>query len=63
MKTFPFDIFSIFPCKTTISKIDARGIQACRETYPNKKMAPGVILYTGDYPLKLRDNILALPWN
>lgn len=50
-------------CKTSVTKMDARGLLAFYETYPHKKIAPGIILYTGDYPLKIYDNIIALPWN
>lgn len=50
-------------CKTSVSKKDARGLKAFYETYPNARVAPGLILYTGDYPLKIDPNIIAVPWN
>lgn len=50
-------------CKTSVSKKDARGIEAFYENYPNAKIAPGLILYTGDYPLHISKNCIALPWN
>jgi len=50
-------------CKTTVTKRDASGLLAFYESYPHKKIAPGLILYTGDYPLKIYENIIALPWN
>ncbi|MBX9786327.1 MAG: DUF4143 domain-containing protein [Alphaproteobacteria bacterium] len=50
-------------CKTSAAKKDARGIIAFTETYPHTTIAPGIVLYTGDYPLHLTENCIAIPWN
>lgn len=50
-------------CKTSVTKRDAQGITAFYDTYPNAKIAPGIILYTGDYPLQMKDHCVAIPWN
>ena len=50
-------------CKSVLTKHDARGIQAFNDTYGNQAVAPCIILYTGDYPIWLTENIIALPWN
>lgn len=52
-----------FKCKTSISRQDLRGLKAFRESYPNAKMAPGVIIYTGDHALEVSENYFAIPWN
>ncbi len=48
---------------STISLNDTRGIKAFRDTYPNAKIAPGIILYTGSECYLIDDNIIAMPWN
>lgn len=50
-------------CKTSVTKRDCLGIKAFHETYPHAHLAPGLILYTGDYPLQLADDCIAIPWN
>ncbi len=50
-------------CKTSVTKRDAQGIKAFYETYPHATIAPGIILYTGDYPLQITENCIAIPWN
>ncbi len=50
-------------CKasTRLSKHDARGIHAFRNTY--RQAAPGVILYGGDVPWVLSEDAVAIPWS
>lgn len=50
-------------CKTTLSHYDIRGIDSFRNTYPHLKVGIGVILYVGDDVYKMKDNVVALPWN
>lgn len=50
-------------CKTNLSRHDASGIKAFIETYSNRKIATGLILYAGTETYKLEPNIIALPWN
>lgn len=50
-------------CKTAVTKKDARGIEAFYDSYPNAKIAPGLILYTGEYAFQINDKCIALPWN
>lgn len=56
---YPIEIKS----RSYLSKFDARGIKAFKETYANKKIAPGVIIYTGDILYKIEEDIYAAPWN
>jgi hypothetical protein len=56
---YPIEIKS----KTSVTNRDAQGIKAFYETYPNQKKAPGIILYTGDYSLKINEYCIAIPWN
>jgi len=59
-KLFPIE----FKCKTSLSKRDAQGIQAFFKTYADhKQIAPGLIIYAGDYFIKLSENVYGLPWN
>ena len=59
-KLFPVE----FKCKTSLSKRDAQGIQAFFKTYADhKQIAPGLIIYAGDYFIKLSENVYGLPWN
>lgn len=50
-------------CKTIVSRRDASGIQAFRQTYTSSRIAPGVILYTGEHTFKMTDDVIAVPWN
>lgn len=50
-------------CKSNVTKNDARGIQAFRETYPNQSIMPGLILYAGDECYYLDENTIAFPWH
>ena len=45
------------------SKRDTRGISAFRATYPNQKIAPGLVLAPTKEFRKISDNDFALPWN
>lgn len=46
-----------------VSLSDASGIKAFMQTYPNERIAPGLVLYAGDRCFYLAENIIALPWN
>lgn len=52
-----------FKCKTSVTARDAKGILSFHATYPQSQIAPGLILYTGDYPLHITEQCIALPWN
>lgn len=56
---YPIEIKS----RSYLNKSDTRGIQAFRETYTNKKIAPGLIIYTGDKYYPLERDTYAIPWN
>jgi len=49
--------------KSVLSKQDLRGLQAFRLTYPEKNIAPGLIIYAGRTAYLLDSHTLALPWN
>lgn len=48
---------------TTISKNDIRGISAFRETYPQLRIANGIVIYTGDECHRITNDVIAVPWN
>lgn len=48
---------------TTVSKNDVRGIAAFRETYPQLRIANGVVIYAGDECYRITKDIIAVPWN
>jgi predicted AAA+ superfamily ATPase len=50
-------------CKTVLSKHDARGILAFRESYPRQKIQPGLILYPGKTCYNVHESVIALPWD
>ena len=53
-----------FKCRTSVGKRDAKGIDAFRETYEGTcKIAPGLVIYAGDYFMKISETTYALPWN
>jgi len=56
---YPIEIKST----TTISKNDVRGIEAFRATYPQLKIAQGIVIYAGDDCYRVTENIVAVPWN
>lgn len=58
-KLFPIEI----KCKSQLSKHDARGILALRETHPTKQIMPGVIIYAGNESYQITDYAYAIPWN
>ena len=59
-KLFPIE----FKCKTSLSKRDTQGIQAFRKTYEGQKaIAPGLVVYAGDYFMALSEDVYALPWH
>lgn len=58
-RLYPIEI----KCKTHVTRQDARGLKAFRETYPNQLMAPGIIIYAGKQSYRLDDQVLVLPWN
>jgi predicted AAA+ superfamily ATPase len=56
---FPIEI----KCKSQLTKHDARGLLAFKETYPTQNTAPGVIIYAGNECYQLTDHVFAIPWN
>jgi len=48
---------------TTVSKHDVRGIAAFKETYPQLRIAPGIVLYAGDQCYRITEDCVAVPWN
>ena len=48
---------------TIVSKNDVRGITAFRETYPQLRIAKGVVIYAGDECYRITEDIVAVPWN
>lgn len=49
--------------RTYVSRNDARGIRAFRETYPNLKIEPGIIIYAGERCYQVDNETIALPYN
>jgi hypothetical protein len=58
-KLYPIEI----KCKTNVSKQDASGIKAFRETYPRQNVMPGLIVYCGNECFAVDEDVIALPWN
>ena len=56
-KLYPVEI----KCKTHLSKEDARGIRAFRETYKDR-VATGLVVYAGEGVYRLAPHAIALPW-
>jgi predicted AAA+ superfamily ATPase len=56
---FPLEI----KCKTSLTGHDARGLRAFRETYPQEKIAPALIIYAGRESCPLDQYTTAIPWN
>lgn len=48
---------------TTVNKNDIRGIMAFRETYPQLRIAKGVVIYAGDECYRITEDVIAVPWN
>ncbi|MFZ4085293.1 MAG: ATP-binding protein [Vampirovibrionia bacterium] len=57
-KFYPIEI----KAKSNLTKHDARGILAFRESYPKANIEKGLILYTGEEAYSINDEVLALPW-
>jgi len=57
-KFYPIEI----KAKSNLTKHDARGILAFRESYPKANIQKGLILYTGKEAYSINDEVLALPW-
>lgn len=58
-KLYPIEM----KCKTNLTKHDTRGIQAFRQTYPHKKIMPGLILYAGTMCYRVSEDVVAVPWH
>jgi len=56
---FPIEIKS----RTKVSRTDARGIKAFRESYPNLKVAPGLVIALCERMEKISEFDYALPWD
>ncbi len=52
-----------FKAKTQISRADARGIKAFRESYPDLNIAPGLVIAPCESLERISDHDFALPWN
>jgi len=48
---------------TTVSKNDIRGITAFKETYPQLRIATGVVMYAGGECYRIKEDVVAVPWN
>ncbi|MFA6263391.1 MAG: DUF4143 domain-containing protein [Candidatus Babeliales bacterium] len=48
---------------TTVNKNDIRGIAAFKETYPQLRIAHGIVIYAGDECFRITKDIIAVPWN
>jgi len=49
---------------SNLSRSDTRGIRAFHETYQGKiDIMTGLVIYAGRECLRLRDNVIAIPWN
>jgi predicted AAA+ superfamily ATPase len=58
-KLYPIEV----KCKTNLTKHDARGLRAFRETYGNRGVMTGLIIYAGSECYRVDENTIALPWN
>lgn len=60
-KLYPIEI----KMQSTLTKYDARGIRAFRETYQGTgvEVMPGLIIYAGSECYRVEEDVLALPWN
>ena len=56
-KLYPIEI----KCKSKLSGHDTRGLRAFRETYPQGRVMPGLIVYTGSECYRVDEHSLALP--
>ncbi len=58
-KLYPIEI----KCKTHVTKQDASGIQAFKNTYPHQNVMPGLVVYCGNECFALAPDVIAIPWN
>jgi predicted AAA+ superfamily ATPase len=58
-KIIPIEI----KARTYVSKKDARGIHAFRDTYPHLNVEAGVIIYAGERCYQIDQQTIALPYN
>ena len=49
-------------CKTNLSKHDARGMLAFRDSYPNLNIAKGLIIYAGEISYPINNYVTAISW-
>ena len=52
-------------CKsgTTVNKHDTRGFRALHATYPQAKIMPGLVIYSGPEAYKINELAYAIPWH
>lgn len=50
-------------CKSAVSPSDLTGLRAFRATYPEDRVAPGLVIYAGRECLCLDRKTVAWPWN
>ncbi len=50
-------------CKTNLSRHDASGLRAFRETYENARIMTGLVIYAGSECYRIDEHTIALPWN
>lgn len=55
---YPIDV----KCKTNLTKHDTSGIMAFRESYPNLKIANGLIIYAGELSYTINPYVVAISW-
>lgn len=57
----------LFPIEVKVSSqvgpADVRGMKALRQAYQHKRIAPGIVIYTGIKCYRIDDDTIALPWN
>lgn len=58
-KLYPLEV----KCKSNLTKHDARGLRAFRETYGNGSIMTGLIIYAGSDCYRVDEHTVALPWN
>ncbi len=56
---YPFEM----KCKSHPTRRDAQGISAFRSSYPNRKIAPGIVISAGNEVRPLDESTLVIPWN
>ncbi|OIP27622.1 hypothetical protein AUK22_05345 [bacterium CG2_30_54_10] len=56
---FPIEI----KCKSHLSSHDTRGIRAFRETYPKRKIAPGLVINAGSGGSRINQMAFGVPWS